>query len=243
MNQTTNCNTTTRGKCLSIVIPLTAWLAVMMASAVQAQMTSPAQQEQPAPQTVPSFDFDSVQEGGGGLENVAAGSMDWLARQIAPPSGEGEQAGWAVLSDPNTKRSAIKTGATLTLVISVFLLLVFVLRMRPSNKRRRGGLPDDVVAVIGQTKFGQTQRLQLIRLGSKLLLVSSSSAGSHTLGEITDPEEVYQIETMCREGKFNSLSETLRRRAAESAVERRQSGVSLGGGQTRARSGRTLLEA
>ena len=101
-------------------------------------------------------------------------------------------------------------------------------------------MPNEVVAVLGQTKFGQSQQLQLIRLGSKLLLVTTSQAGSHTLGEITDPEEVFQIETLCREGKFNSLSETLRQRAAESAASRRQ-GVSLG--STRVRSSRTLLEA
>ncbi|MGI9517755.1 MAG: flagellar biosynthetic protein FliO [Pirellulaceae bacterium] len=216
----------------AILLSLTHWTAT-----TAAQM--PTGGESPTQLSMPAM--ENASPSNSGLQDVAENSMSWLASQIAPPSADGEQSSWSLLSDPETKRSAMKTGATLTLVISVFLLLVFVLRMRPSSRRKRGGLPDEVVSVLGQTKFGQTQQLQLIRLGSKLLLVTTSQAGSHTLGEITDPEEVFQIETMCREGKFNSLSETLRQRAAESAASRRQTGVSLG--STRVRSGRTLLEA
>ncbi len=179
---------------------------------------------------------------GSDMPSIAEKSIDWLQKKLAPPGGDASGSGGSLFSDPAKKRLTIKTAATATLVLSVSLLALFLLRMKP--RRRRGGLPEDVVVVLGQIPFGPNQSLRLVRLASKLLLITSSPAGSHTLGEITDPEEVLQIESLCRDGKFDTIGHTLRQRARATATA--QSGTGTGRGNrfsAAAGRGRTLLEA
>lgn len=160
---------------------------------------------------------------------------DFLSRKIAPKKSDSQSAGWSLFGQTLSGYPAKKTAATVVLALSISLLALYVLRMKPGQ--RRGGLPDDVVSMLGQIPFGPNQRLQLVRLGSKLLLITTSQNGSHTLGEITDPEEVLQIESICRNGKFDTIGQTLRNRAqATSASNARPR-------QSAAMAGRTLLEA
>ena len=159
---------------------------------------------------------------------------DFLSRKIAPKSTETHSSGWSLFGQSPSGYPAKKMAATIVLAISISLLAICLLRMKPGQ--RRGGLPDDVVSMLGQIPFGPNQRLQLVRLGSKLLLITSSQNGSHTLGEITDPEEVLQIESICRNGKFDTIGQTLRNRAQAAAhTTRTRPSASM--------ASRTLLEA
>lgn len=160
---------------------------------------------------------------------------DFLSRKIAPKKSEVQSSGWSLFGQTLQGFPSRKTIATVVLAASISLLALFLLRMKPGQ--RRGGLPDDVVSMLGQIPFGPNQRLQLVRLGSKLLLITTSQNGSHTLGEITDPEEVLQIESICRNGKFDTIGQTLRNRvqaASAGSVRPRRSALNAG---------RTLLEA
>ncbi len=60
-----------------------------------------------------------------------------------------------------------------------------------------GGLPSEVLQVVGQTTFGPKKTLQLVRLGTKLLLLINGPEGTHPIGEITDPTEVEHITSLC----------------------------------------------
>ncbi len=178
----------------------------------------------------------------GDLQGIGSKSIDWLSKQIALPTGNTEPGTFQWLSGGASNRSLVKTGATLVLVISLFLLFVFVLRL--NRKTGRSALPGDVVAVLGQTQLAPTQRLQLIRLASKILLVSSTQHGSQSLGEVTDPEEVFRIESICRNGKWPGFSQSLRQKAEQQAQQRQQSQAVNEPSNEPARGiGRTLLEA
>lgn len=165
---------------------------------------------------------------------LAEQSIDWLSKKLSPPAGDadGSGSGWSLMSSPSSRRATIRTAAMVTLVLSVSLLVMFVFRIRPGP--RRAGLPEDVVAVLGQIPFGPNQSLRLVRLASKILLITTSPAGSQTLGEISDPEEVLQIESLCQRGKFDAIGHTLRRRAR---------GTGTGPAASRNTGSRTLLEA
>ena len=184
-------------------------------------------------QTIPA-----ILPGSEKLQSAAERSMDWLNKQISPPSDDAAAAGGLRLfSDPDTKRSAIKTGATLALLLSLFLLMVFVWKLRPGSKtrnKRRAG--NEVVSVLGQIPFVHGQQLQLVRLGTRLLLVAASPSGSQTLSEISDPQEVLQLESAFRQGRMDLLTASMQQRA----VQTPQNGISLGSHQ---QTGRTLLEA
>lgn len=84
--------------------------------------------------------------------------------------------------------------------------LVFVLALIAGGAyfiRRQGGriaglLPNDVLQVLGRRYIDQRQSIQLVRCGSKILVLANSSQhGLTTLAEITDPLEVERITAQC----------------------------------------------
>ncbi len=172
--------------------------------------------------------------------NANESSMDFLSRAIGPPPQDEQAVGrWDIFQNPETKASAIKTGATLTLVISLFLLGVFLWRLRPSVGRASGKQrSNEVLTVLGQIPFVHGQQLQLVRLGTRLLLVAASPSGSQTLSEISDPHEVLQLESAFQQGRMDLLTAAMQQRALQNSNA--HAGVSLGSQQ---RTGRTLLEA
>jgi flagellar biogenesis protein FliO len=73
----------------------------------------------------------------------------------------------------------------------------FVWLTRKISPGSNSGLPNEVVEILGQTSFGPRKSLQLVRLGSKLLLLVNSPDGTHSVGEITDPHEVEYLASVC----------------------------------------------
>lgn len=82
-----------------------------------------------------------------------------------------------------------KVLGSLAIVIGGYLGFVWLTR-RLMGTGGNSGLPQEVVEVLGQTPFGPRKSLQLVRLGSKLLLLMHSPEGTSPIGEITDPDEV-----------------------------------------------------
>ena len=73
---------------------------------------------------------------------------------------------------------------SLALVLGGYFGLVWVSRHFGGGK---GKVPKEVLEVLGQTPFGPKKHLQIVRLGSKLLLLINGPEGIHPIGEITDP--------------------------------------------------------
>jgi flagellar biogenesis protein FliO len=73
----------------------------------------------------------------------------------------------------------------------------FVWLIRRLNPAASMGLPQEVVEVLGQTPFGNRKHLQLVRLGSKLLLLTNGADGIQSIGEINDPNEVDYLASLC----------------------------------------------
>lgn len=90
----------------------------------------------------------------------------------------------------------LKVASSLAIVIGGYLIFVWLTRKLGATGST--GLPSEVVEVLGQTHFGQKKQLQLVRLGSKLLLLLNSYDGTtQTIGEITDPHEVDYLTSVC----------------------------------------------
>lgn len=96
-----------------------------------------------------------------------------------------------------------KMVGSLALVLGLYFAFVWV--MRKLNLGGNAGLPSDVVEVLGQVPFGARRSLQLVRLGSKVLLLLNCPDGTKPLGEISDPNEVEHLVALCQ-GKRKSLS-------------------------------------
>ena len=85
---------------------------------------------------------------------------------------------------------------SLAIVLGAYFAFVWVVRkISPAANTH---LPPTVVQVLGRTPFGPKQYLQLVKLGSKLVLLIHGPDGTHPLGEITDPVEVEQLLCQCK---------------------------------------------
>lgn len=103
---------------------------------------------------------------------------------------------------------------SLAIVLAGYFVFVWLSRQM-TGSFGDGGLPREVVEVLGQTPFGTKKNLQLVRLGSKLLLLINSTDGTQAIGEITDPHEVEYLIGLCG-GKRTSRSALAIRKAADS---------------------------
>jgi hypothetical protein len=82
-------------------------------------------------------------------------------------------------------------------------------------------IPSNVFQVLGRSAVNGNQSVTLLRLGERVLLVSSSGAGMQTLAVVTDPAEVAAITSEClskRTAQLARISPTGTTRPAETEV-------------------------
>jgi flagellar biogenesis protein FliO len=90
-------------------------------------------------------------------------------------------------------------------------------KISPSGNRQ---LPTEVVQVLGRMPFGVKEQLQLVRLGNKLVLLLTSLDHTQPIGEVTDPQEVEYLTSLCQTGKrgrgalASAVTQSLRNRSA-----------------------------
>jgi flagellar protein FliO/FliZ len=109
---------------------------------------------------------------------------------------------------------------SLAIVIGLFLVLAWCSRrFAPAGAAQ---LPSEVLELLGRSSLHAKQQVQLVRIGNKLLLIAQTPAGADTLTEITDPEEVERLASLCRRGQpasaTNSFTQVLGQLAREPAA-------------------------
>lgn len=138
-----------------------------------------------------------------GLTKTAAekigGVKDWVSDQtngLLNNATSGNASGWmdrlsSMLGGADIK----KIGGSLSIVIGGYLGLVWLLRkINPAGNQ---GIPSEVLEVVGNAPLDNRQNLQLVRLGSKLLLMIHGPDGTQPIGEVTDPAEVDHLVALC----------------------------------------------
>ena len=86
----------------------------------------------------------------------------------------------------------------LAVVIGGYLGLVWLLRV--INPAGSGAIPREALEVVGSSPLNNKQNLQLIRLGSKLMLMIHGPDGVQPVGEVSDPAEVEHLLALCGGG-------------------------------------------
>ena len=126
---------------------------------------------------------------------------------LAPPSkratGDKPQASGGTL------QMVVSIVSSLLLVVGLFLGVAWCYR-KTLGTSLAGGLPKQVVSILGRTSISARQQLVLVRFGSKLLLVSVIQGEARTLGEISDPLEVDQMLGQCESGQPGSISHSFK---------------------------------
>jgi flagellar protein FliO/FliZ len=110
---------------------------------------------------------------------------------------------------PASSLDAVTTAiGGLGIVLGLFVVLVwFSRRFAPAGT---AALPKEAVELLGRTSLGGTHQMQLVRVGTKLLLVALSPQGARTLTEITSAVEVERLSDICRRQKPESATASFR---------------------------------
>lgn len=107
------------------------------------------------------------------------------------------------------------TGGTLTLVLSSLaivlgLFFAVVWLTRRSIPKASQPLPTEAFEILGKAPLTARQTVQLIRVGSRLLLLSVTADGARTLAEISDSQEVEHLSGLCQQSQPASISASFR---------------------------------
>ena len=118
------------------------------------------------------------------------------------------QGGSSPLAKPGSLGSLATVGASLVLVLGLFLIVARLLR-----RATPGGsavLPKEVFEILGRAPLASRQQVHLVRCGRKLLLLSVTQAGIETLAEIDDPAEVDRLAGLCVQAQPGSATAAFR---------------------------------
>lgn len=189
-------------------------------SASQGHLFQPQTSNEPSTSTAVSDAVTGVTDA---ATETLSGVEDWVQQQTAGflnPQEPG-QGGWAErLSSTLGGADVKKIGGSLAIVLGGYLALVWILRkINPASNQ---GIPTEVLEVIGNAPLDSRQNLQLVRLGSKLLLMIHGPDGTQPIGEVTDPAEVEHLVALCN-GRGQTANQAVNR-----SISRHQSNPASG---------------
>ena len=110
---------------------------------------------------------------------------------------------------PRAIGALVSVAGSLTVVLGLFFLLTWLMRRGMPHSAAR--LPDGVVSVLGRAPLAGRQQMHVLRFGNKLLLVCASANGFDKLAEITEPEEVQRLVSLCDQSESSSATTTASR--------------------------------
>lgn len=140
------------------------------------------------------------------VEDLLAAQSGPAGTPIKPPSSTAEDESVAGTS---TLQMLFSVGSSLLLVVGLFLGVAWCYR-RSLGSELRGGLPKEVVKILGRSPIAPRQQLLLLRFGSKLLLVSLVQGEARTLSEVTDPLEVDRLAGLCEQHGTGSITHSFK---------------------------------
>ena len=92
--------------------------------------------------------------------------------------------------------SLVTVGTSLAAVLGIFFALAYLVRRNLPKGIQPP--PGEVLEVLGRAPLPGKQQLQVVRFGSKLVLLSVTTDGVEAVSEITEPDEVQQLTALCR---------------------------------------------
>jgi flagellar biogenesis protein FliO len=103
----------------------------------------------------------------------------------------------------------VTVSSSLAVVLGLFAALVWVSR-KYGSKQSGGALPSELVEVLGAQSLDARTRIQLIRVGTRIIVAAqSASGGLQSLSEISDADEVHRILSACTSNSRATFAATL----------------------------------
>lgn len=93
-----------------------------------------------------------------------------------------------------------------SLAVVVGVILAAARLWRKHGPSIGGGLPADALEILGRRPLDRRTAIQIVRCGSRILILGVAEDGLRTLAEITDPAEVDDLLAICRRGESDQQS-------------------------------------
>jgi flagellar biogenesis protein FliO len=175
--------------------------------ATAATSPAPAMPAPPRPIPVPSRALATNAPPPAAMTTTATSPASTTADSV-PSLALGGHADKGILGKTSPLTAMFTVGGSLSIVLGLFLVVAWA--MRKTAPRGSLRLPKEVFEILGRAPLGARQQVQLLRCGSKLLLVSITPHGTETLTEVTDPLEVDRIAGICQQGNPKSSTAAFR---------------------------------
>ena len=113
----------------------------------------------------------------------------------------------------------LKVVGGLCVVIAIFF--AFTIMARKSGAKVNGRIPEEIFQVLGQMPLDSKRQLQLVRFGSKILLLNATDKMVQPIGEIEDPIEVEHVMSLIHSGRAADAFASFRRTTSQMRQQRR----------------------
>lgn len=130
--------------------------------------------------------------------DVPGSASQQVSRPIRPPGEEAVDSSEPAPMGGSTRQAVIRVAASMTIVLSIFFLVIWFLRR--SLPRQARSLPKQAFEILGTATLSSRHTLQLIKIGNRLLLISLAAGGASSLAEISDEVEVERLLSLCQAG-------------------------------------------
>lgn len=114
-------------------------------------------------------------------------------------------------TDPSTRSSQLRlpaswmrTASSLAVVLGVFFLLIWVVR----RSRAPSDTGDQLFHTLGRVSLLGKQA-HIVQFGDKLLLLAKTATGLEKLAELSRPDEVARITSLCHAGNSSTLTRSV----------------------------------
>ncbi len=126
-------------------------------------------------------------------------------------AGGNQPVSWHSGSSTEGRRWATSWPSAVFIIAGAVVLLVTIGWITGSRGRRPvTSLSPEIFEVLGRAPLGPRLSLQLLRCGNRLVLIAITPEGVNTLSEITDPQEVTELLTVCRRNSPHAITESFR---------------------------------
>ncbi len=161
--------------------------------------TNPTQRpfpsQPPTPSTFPNSNRQFAENEAAAAARAGRSQSSRQPIQLTRPGADKDSAS-GKRSNKKAITSVWTTFGALGFVIALILLAAKLFQRHVPNAVMR--IPTEAVEILGRRPVDQRQSIHLVRCGSRILVLGSSTNGLTTLAEVTDPVEVDYLAGLCR---------------------------------------------